>query len=415
MKIIHTSDWHIGKQLKKVDFAVDMSLFFKWLIDLIEQEEIDVLLMSGDLFDHANPTQHALNQYYDFLVDMLSKNPTCKMILTGGNHDSSAVINAPKELLGRLNVSVVGGVPEDISDLFIPVKKGDVEIVVAAVPFLRDKDIRKANAGESYAEKIELTRKGVANYFQAVNEHYLEHFGKIPFIVMGHLYAQGAEVSDSEREIQVGNQAGIDSAIFGEYPHYVALGHIHKPQIVGKENIRYCGSPISLSFSERIDNKQVVMLELIDSQFHIKPVKIPTFRKLVRMEGTMEEVRNQLAEYTSDSPLQDLVELQVTEEKESLGLVQELLELSVNDYGEGFKVIDTRLIYLDKIKGTSSFLKQTDHINNYSPVDMFKKLIEQDEKHAKDVELLNAFKEVLELVQNGNVSFDTLSEESEQL
>ena len=83
MKIIHTSDWHIGKQLKKVDFAVDMSLFFKWLIDLIEQEEIDVLLMSGDLFDHANPTQQALNQYYDFLVEMLSKNPTCKMILTG--------------------------------------------------------------------------------------------------------------------------------------------------------------------------------------------------------------------------------------------------------------------------------------------------------------------------------------------
>lgn len=415
MKIIHTSDWHLGKQLKKVDFAADMSLFFNWLIDLIDEEDVDVLLMSGDLFDHANPSQQALNQYYDFLGAMLRKNPKCKMILTGGNHDSSAVINAPKELLHRLNVSVIGGAPEDISELFIHIKKGNEELVVAAVPFLRDKDIRKANAGESFAEKIELTRNGVANYFHTINEHYSTHFGKIPFIVMGHLYAQGAEVSDSEREIQVGNQAGIDSAIFGVVPSYVALGHIHKPQTVGSDHIRYSGSPISLSFSERVDKKQIVMLEIDNGKFHIKPTQIPTFRKLIRLEGSMDEVRNQLEKYTSDSPLQDLIELHVTEEKETIGLVQDLLELSVNDYGDGFKVVDTRLSFENKIMGTSSFLNNTDHISNYSPLEMFKKLIEQDTKHAQDDDLINAFKEALEMVDNGTVLMETTSDETEQL
>jgi hypothetical protein len=129
----------------------------------------------------------------------------------------------------------------------------------------------------------------------------------------------------------------------------------------------------------------------------------------------MEEVSNQLEKYSSDSPLQDLIELHVTEENETIGLVQDLLELSVKDYGDGFKVVDTRLTFENKIIGTSSFLNNTDHISNYSPLEMFKKLIEQDTKHTQDDDLINAFKEALEMVENGTVLIETTSEESEQL
>ena len=231
IKVLHTSDWHIGKELHKVALEEDMTLFFNWLIDFIKSNNIDVLLMSGDLFDQANPSQQALKQYYEFLKRMIPLQ--CRIILTGGNHDSPAVINAPKELLQLLDVDVVGGAPESIEELFIEFKKGDESLVIAAVPFLRDKDIRKSAPGESYDDKIEHIREGLKEYFGQVNIHYSNHYNGKPFVVMGHLFAQGALVSESERDIQIGNQAGVEFGIFGNQANYIALGHIHKPQQVG--------------------------------------------------------------------------------------------------------------------------------------------------------------------------------------
>ena len=120
IKILHTADWHIGKQLLKVDFSEDMNLFFVWLINCIKENNINVLLMSGDLFDHANPSQQAMKQYYLFLKQLLPLK--CKVIITGGNHDSPYVINAPKELLDILEIKVVGGAPENISELFVEIE-----------------------------------------------------------------------------------------------------------------------------------------------------------------------------------------------------------------------------------------------------------------------------------------------------
>jgi hypothetical protein len=162
IKILHTADWHIGKQLLKIDFARDMDLFFDWLITCIQENDIDLLLMSGDLFDQANPSQAAMTQYYGFLKRLLPLK--CKVIVTGGNHDSPHVINAPKELLEILEIKVVGGIPEKIADLFVEVTVGNEKVVVAAVPFLRDKDIRNAVPGESYTDKIELIKDGILGY-----------------------------------------------------------------------------------------------------------------------------------------------------------------------------------------------------------------------------------------------------------
>jgi exonuclease SbcD len=276
---LHTADWHIGKQLHKIDLHEDMDLFFKWLITYIDENKIDVLLMSGDLFDHANPSQTALTQYYLFLKQLLLLK--CKVIITGGNHDSPYVLNAPKDLLGILDIKVIGGAPENISDIFIECANENQKIIIAAVPFLRDKDIRNSLPGESYQDKIDLIRQGIKNYFNKINHYYNEHYKGLPYLVMAHLYAQGATISDSEREIQIGNQAGIEASIFGNEPHYVALGHIHKPQVVGSNHIRYSGSPIQLSFSEKEDQKELVLIEINDSIFTINTVQLPQFRKLI--------------------------------------------------------------------------------------------------------------------------------------
>ncbi|CAN0591360.1 unnamed protein product, partial [Ectocarpus sp. 12 AP-2014] len=183
MKILHTSDWHIGKQLHKYDLVDDLNLFFEWLIVYIKTNGVAVLLVSGDVFDQANPSQAAFKQYYDVLRKLVQLD--CKLIITGGNHDSAAVLNAPKELLKAFDISVIGGATEHISDMFIEVDKNGERLVVAAVPFLKDRDIRKSVAGETYATKIEQIKSGLQTYFSNINTHYQSNHSDAFFVVMG--------------------------------------------------------------------------------------------------------------------------------------------------------------------------------------------------------------------------------------
>ncbi len=396
MRILHTSDWHIGKQLKKIDFSQDLNYFFEWLVNEIKTQNIDVLLMSGDLFDMSNPSQAAFQQYYAFLKKMLAHNPDCKIIITGGNHDAPLALDAPKELLRMLNVSVVGGITSNIDDMFVKVDKGDESIVVAAVPFLRDRDIRNAAPGESYAEKTELTKVGIQSFFQKINEHYNAHYSQLPYIVMGHLYVQGADVSDSERQIQVGNLAGVDGGIFGNEPHYVALGHIHKPQTAGASHIRYSGSPIPLSFSEKNDTKQVVILEWKNDAFDLEIVKIPSYRKMITLSGTLNEVKNKIAQYTTDSLLKDLVELDITEEVESYEATQQLIALVGDPGNEALEIVNYKITFKEKIDGLATLLGETTEIHTHTPMEIFKKRIENEELLANYNELLQAFAEILD-------------------
>jgi exonuclease SbcD len=396
LKILHTSDFHIGKQLLKVDFHEDMELFFDWLINIIQEEEIDVLLMSGDLFDQANPSQQAMRQYYMFLKRMIPLQ--CKVIITGGNHDSAQVLNGPKELLEILDVTIVGGAPESIEELFFYMEKNNQKIVVAAVPYLRDRDIRQALAGETYDDKIEQIREGLATYFKNVTNYHQLHFSGIPLLIMAHLFAQGAETTESEREIQIGNQASVESSIFGDNTSYVALGHIHKPQAIGGENVQYSGSPIPLSFSEKEDIKRVIVLTVENDQVNIKSINIPAFRKLITLKGTLNEVLTKLSKYTSTTVLPDLIELQITEEQESIAKVKGLDELLSTAEYEGLQIVKGRIEFKQKVQGTATLLNNGEDVSQFEPIDLFKKRLEQDsslEKNDVD-ELLNAFREILE-------------------
>lgn len=396
LKILHTSDFHIGKQLLKVDFHEDMELFFDWLIKVIKEEEIDVLLMSGDLFDQANPSQQAMRQYYMFLKRMIPLN--CKVMITGGNHDSAQVLNAPKELLEILDVTIVGGAPESIDELFFTVEKNNQKVVIAAVPYLRDRDIRQALAGETYDDKIAQIRAGLATYFQQVSHHHQLHFSDTPLLVMAHLFAQGAETTESEREIQIGNQAGIDVNIFGANTSYVALGHIHKPQAVGNENVQYSGSPIPLSFSEKEDTKRVIVLTVENDQFNVQSINIPAFRKLITLKGTLNEALDKLSKHIPTTVLPDLIELQIIEEQESIAKIKELDELLSTAEYEGLQIVKGKIEFKHKVQGTGALLNNGEDISQFQPIDLFKKRLEQDPSLEKDHvdELLNAFREILE-------------------
>ncbi len=401
IKILHTSDWHIGKELHKVELTEDMDRFFTWLIEFIRDNQVDVLLMSGDLFDQANPTQLDMKQYYAFLEKMIPLE--CRIVLTGGNHDSPAVLNAPKDLLQLLKIDVVGGAPETVEDLFVEYQKDEQSVVIAAVPFLRDRDIRKSVAGETYNDKIEQIRDGLKTYFENVNAHYKANYEGLSFVIMGHLYAQGAAVSDSERDIQIGNQAGVDSSIFGDQANYVALGHIHKPQEVGHPNIRYSGSPIPMSFSEKSDQKEIVLLEFEAGTMTQIRYDIPMSRKLVLFEDTLDLVRQKIAAYTTDSPLIDLAEIIVREKEFSLSTMEGLEELRTEMNVPGLKIVKSKVEFENMQKGLSTLLSTGTLLSELEPEELFKKRLALESNVDNEDELLNAFREIMEqLGQNEN-------------
>src|SRR5690606_6756353 len=173
----------------------------------------------------------------------------CRIILTGGNHDSPAMLDAPRELLQELNMEVIGGLPENLEDCIIPIcdKSGNTELVIAALPFLRDPDLRTAAEGHSYEDRLQAVQQGIERIFLNAAELCKSKYPEVPALAMGHLFAAGIETSDSEREIQLGNQAAFQASQFGNFFKYIALGHIHKPQRVNAPvPAFYSGSPIPL-------------------------------------------------------------------------------------------------------------------------------------------------------------------------
>lgn len=396
MKILHTSDWHIGKQLHKYDLSEDLDLFFAWLIAYIKTENIDVLLVSGDIFDQANPSQAAYKQYYDLLKNLISLD--CKIILTGGNHDSPTVLNAPAELLKAFDISVTGGATEELTDMFVTVGKNNEKIVVATIPFLKDRDIRKSVAGETYATKIEQIKSGLRTYFSNVNAHYSKYYANEVFIVMGHLYVQGSELSESERDIQIGNQAGVEANMFGDTPHYVALGHIHKPQVISQaQNIHYSGSPIPLSFSEKEDRKQINVITVENNSISkVDLVPVPKHRNLVTFEGNLQEVAQKLNAYSEKTTLTSLAEIIVTEENESLERRQAFDALINSEHNTNIEIVKSRLIFKSMVRGASDAFAVGTDVADVTPMQMFEKKLELQTNLENTADLKNAFREILE-------------------
>jgi len=352
--------------------------------------------VSGDIFDQANPSQAAYKQYYDLLKNLI--NLDCKIILTGGNHDSPTVLNAPAELLKAFDISVTGGATEELADMFITVEKNSEKLVVATIPFLKDRDIRKSAAGESYATKIEQIKSGLHTYFSNVNAHYSRYYTNEVFIVMGHLYVQGSELSESERDIQIGNQAGVDTNMFGEAPHYVALGHIHKPQVISlAQNIHYCGSPIPLSFSEKEDRKQINVISVENNSISkVDLVPIPKHRNLVTFEGSLQEVEHKLNAYSEKTTLTSLAEIIVTEENESLERRQAFEALINSQPNANIEIVKSRLIFKSMVRGASDAFDVGTDVADVTPMQMFEKKLELQTNLENTADLKNAFREILE-------------------
>ncbi len=403
MKILHTADWHLGKILHKHDVSDAFEYFFQWLIKLIKSENVDAILISGDIFDLANPAAKDRKLYFDCLKTLHSTG--IQIIVTGGNHDSVGLLNAPNQLLQSMNIHIIGGATQPLEDeiVLLKNKKNIPALAVAAVPFLRDKDLRTKDEEESYKNRTEAIQAGIKKHYQNIAVLCQELYPDLPAIAMGHLYAKGSIGSDSEREIHVGNAAVVESAIFPESFHYVALGHIHRPQIIGgKEHIRYSGSPIALSFSEKSDKKQVLILEIEKHQIKsIQPHLIPPIRSLIKLSGTFEEVQTKLNTLDPKTPLTSFVEIEVVEEHFNTSIISQTVEL-VSNFAESdkFKILKDKVIFKEQATNAAQHFTEGTHVEDLKPMDVFNKRLEAESLDAnKLISFQEAFQELLDSVQ----------------
>ena len=401
MKILHTADWHIGKKLHKHYLYEDFNLFINWLIPLIQEQEIEVVLVSGDVFDLANPSAEARKQYYRALLQLRKTN--CQLIITGGNHDSPSMLDAPKEILQELNVTIVGGMPAEIEECLIPLqnKKGETEVIVAAIPFLRDSDLRSIEEGTVYENRIEAIRKGIEATFSKAAEKSKSLYPELPVIAMGHLYAAGIETSDSERDIQIGNQAAFQASQFGEEFSYVALGHIHKPQRVSAQiPTFYSGSPLPLSFSERKDEKRLLLIDT-EKGFEPESISIPNFRKLIRISGSIPEIKGKLKNLELQGSLTNLIEVELKEENYDANLIAQLDELVTTFEQPNFEIVKHRATFKNQLRESGKLFESHRHLEDLKPQEVFQKLLAQH-SYPEDVKekVTIAFQELVEGINN---------------
>ncbi len=404
LKILHTADWHMGQMFQRYDRFKEHEFFLKWLLETLEKEETDVLLISGDIFDISNPAAATIRQFYTFLNRAVTLNPALQIVVIAGNHDSPARIETPKPLLESSNIHLVGYVEKtaekeiDCDKLIIPLKdkQGEVKAFCVAIPFLRIGDY------PSMESNVNAYIDGVAALYDLVTKEAMARKSDYQGIIaMGHLHVQQAEITDMDRmERQImGGVEGIPVSAFSNELAYVALGHIHKAQSVGgRQNVRYSGSPLPMSFSERNYKHQVVVFNLegntlSEMRFIEIPVCIPVI-SIPIVHAPIEEVLqtlDALPEVTGDKDLAPYLEVRVLEDRPDPSRrhkVEKALE------GKYVRLATINLKSAVEEISEKSALESSKKLDDLKPVDIFSKVYESKYGNAAPDDMLQLFNQV---------------------
>ncbi len=429
MKILHTADWHLGATLADNRRYAEFRQFLNWLVQLIREQHIECLLVSGDIFDNSTPSIHAQELYYRFLAD--AGDAGCRTcILIGGNHDSPAFLNAPAGLLQRFSIHTVGSLPETMEDALFTLTdpSGKPCAVVCAIPYLRERDLSSVyreswnpsgnpeqrfsedslhfTGSESIADHVQRVRRALHQTIHSIYQgavqrrnSFPEEFRTVPILGMAHLFVvPGDELDipqDPAAEPILGTLSAIPAGMIPPFD-YLALGHIHQSYAIkGAPFIRYSGSPIPKTFAEANHHKHVILLDTEQQDLHPFPIEVPVFQKMATVSGDWEHIQDQLhkliqlqesiwisVEYTGYAVMPDLPEL-----------TRELVR------GTPAEILQCRNMHaMDDLKGPGR--NQNIRPEDMTPEKVFCLKLETAEVPAEQrPELSNAFQEILNLVQ----------------
>jgi exonuclease SbcD len=402
MKILHTSDWHLGRSLYDKKRYEEFDAFLKWLLKLIAREKIDVLLVAGDVFDTTTPGNRAQELYYNFL-GQLSQHGCRHAVIIGGNHDSPSLLDAPKSLLNALHIHVVGCKPEKMEDEVIVLKsaEGKNEAIVCAVPFLRDRDVRSAEAGETPENKAENLKQGIADHYHAVAglaAQRQQGTQPVPVIAMGHLFTSKGHTSEGDgvRELYIGTIAHVDGESIARGFDYLALGHLHLAQTVaGNETVRYSGAPIPMGFGEAGQTKRVITVEFSQNKPIITEHEIPVFQQLVRMYGDLETITAKIKTLKAANSSAWL-EIEINTQYTATNISAHFEELLRDTQLEVLRIKNRVLI--DK---TLTPVHETETLETLDDADVFQRCLNAYEVEEEERALLTeTYREAISLLQN---------------
>jgi len=403
MKILHTSDWHLGGSLFGRKRDEEHILFLDWLIKLIEKEKIDVLLVCGDIFDSSLPSNRAQEMYYNFLCQVNSTN--ChNVVIIGGNHDSPSLLNAPSKLLKYLNIYIIGSKTDSIEEEVILLKDRNKEpqAVICAVPFLRERDLRLMEFGESLQDKEQKLVAGVTNHYQQVFECAFRMANGLPVIAMGHLFVSGAILQEGEavRELYMGNLGHIPGDIFPAELDYVALGHLHRQQeVANRVNVRYSGSPIPLSFKEAETEKSVLVVELDNPVIQVKAVEIPSQIRLIQIQGDWDTISSELIQLRDENQ-ECWLDINYTGNDIRTNLKEDILSLC-----KGYNLQILRLQNEQVIKRVLARQNLEETLDSLNPQEVFRRCLEQNKiGEPLAEELWQCYNEALQVLSEKDIN-----------
>ncbi len=411
LKILHTADWHLGQIFHEYDRSVEHETFLKWLIKTIKDYDIDVLLMCGDMFDVSNPSASSTRLYYWFLRELTHSVPNIQIVITAGNHDSAARLEAPKLLLEAFNISIVGLVQKNVDatinyeNLMIPLKNkaGQRKAWCMAIPFLKQGDYPQIEGA------IQPYSQGITKFYQDAYDFVISK--KLPgeaIIAMGHLHtldAANSEEDKSERAIMGGIEF-IPASAFHEQIAYTALGHIHRAQKVAqKENIRYSGSPIPMSFSEIKYKHQVIYIELeAEMAIKIEPIEIPVSIELIRIPAKPKPLHEVLAELNRLPEVKDKSNAPFLEIRILLEGPEPSLRHKIETAIENKQVRLTRIIavYKEVDHNENTTIKRQNDLTQLKPIDILSRVYEKKYNNKIPDELLNLFNGISQKLESSD-------------
>lgn len=316
MRILHTSDWHLGQFFINKSRAQEHQKFITWLLQQVRANDVDAVIIAGDIFDTGSPPSYARELYNQFVIGMNKLGR--QLIILAGNHDSVSTLNESKDILAQLNTQVIAAASDDLASQVLTLKNkaSAVGAIVCAIPYLRPRDIMQSRSGESGQQKQQALGLAIGQHYSDVFElaekqrdalHNTSPNNPVPIIATGHLTAMGVTTSESVRDIYIGSLEAFPAKDFPA-ADYIALGHIHRPQRVAKtEHIRYCGSPIPLSFDElgsdsTISKKEVLLVDFKDGRLNqVESLTVPLFQPMQVIKGDLNSIEQQLAQFTSDA------------------------------------------------------------------------------------------------------------------
>ena len=404
MRFLHTSDLHLGRALYGVSRDETYEKLLSWLIDTIRSESVDCLILSGDVFDNATPSHRMQRAYYRFLASVATATACRHVVVTGGNHDSPTLLNAPDTLLEALNITVVGEATTDPADEAVLLKnpEGKLLAVVAAVPYLRERDLRNSVENESQQDKEEKIRSATAEHYRraVLAAETLRGQADIPLIAMGHLFAADCDPSTEEQNLYIGSLGLIPASAFPAAIDYLALGHLHKAQrLAGNDTRRYSGSPLALDFSERNGKKSVCIVESRGRSCTVRTLDVPTFDTLVQITGNKEAINRSLTKLiAAGTPV--LCEILHTE-----GTFAPDLAAACRDQTQGTCVTLVRVVSQTIALAQLSLEDVVSEVDAITPEKMFELCLQKQESagtvYDSDLkkQLTDAYGEILEIVR----------------